>query len=53
MMNKTKFILGLVTMFTISMASAQVKTSTGEPIEGSPYMDDKYKDGMIFYGDSR
>ena len=51
MMNKLKFILGMVTMFTISMASAQVTTSSGEVIAGSPYVDDKYKDGMIYYGD--
>ena len=51
MMNKLKFILGMVMMFTISMSSAQVKTSTGEEIAGSPYVDDKYKDGMIYYGD--
>jgi len=51
MTTKLKFILGLATMFTISMANAQVKTSTGEPIAGSPYMDDKYKDGVIYYGD--
>jgi hypothetical protein len=51
MMNKLKFLLGMVTMFTISMASAQVTTSSGEVIAGSPYVDDKYKDGMIYYGD--
>lgn len=51
MMNKLKFILGMVTIFTISIASAQVTTSTGETIAGSPYMDDKYKDGIIYYGD--
>lgn len=39
-------------MFSISMASAQMTTSTGEPIAGSPYMDDKYKDGIIYYGDN-
>jgi hypothetical protein len=38
-------------MFTISLANAQVTTSTGEAIAGSPYMDDKYKDGTIYYGD--
>jgi len=51
MMNKLKFLLGMVTMFTISMANAQVTTSSGETIAGSPYVDDKYKDGMIYYGD--
>ena len=51
MMNKLKFLLGMVTMFTISIASAQVTTSSGETIAGSPYVDDKYKDGMIYYGD--
>src|SRR5688572_2269843 len=51
MMNKLKFLLGMVTMFTISMASAQVTTSDGEQIAGSPYVDDKYRDGMIYYGD--
>jgi hypothetical protein len=51
MMNKLKFLFGMVTMFTISMASAQVTTSTGEAVAGSPYMDDKYKDGIIYYGD--
>ncbi|HMG91977.1 MAG TPA: hypothetical protein VK589_18100 [Chryseolinea sp.] len=52
MMNKLKFILGMVTMlFTISIASAQVTASNGEEIAGSPYMDDKYKEGMIYYGD--
>jgi len=50
MMNKMKSILGMVTVFTISMASAQVKTSDGEVIAGSPYTDDKYKDGVIYYG---
>ena len=50
MMNKMKSLLGMVTVFTISMASAQVKTSDGEVIAGSPYTDDKYKDGMIYYG---
>jgi hypothetical protein len=49
-MNKMKSILGMVTVFTISMASAQVKTSDGEVIAGSPYTDDKYKDGIIYYG---
>ena len=33
------------------MANAQVTTSSGETIAGSPYVDDKYKDGMIYYGD--
>ena len=51
MMNKLKFLLGMVTLFTISMANAQVTTSSGETIAGSPYVDDKYKDGMIYYGD--
>jgi hypothetical protein len=52
MMNKLKFILGMVTMlFTITTVSAQVTTATGEVIAGSPYVDDKYKDGMIYYGD--
>jgi hypothetical protein len=52
MMNKLKFILGMVTvLFTISIGSAQVTTSSGEVIAGSPYVDDKYKDGMIYYGD--
>ena len=51
MINKLKLILGMVTMFTISTASAQVTTATGEAIAGSPYMDDKYKDGVIYYGD--
>jgi hypothetical protein len=52
MINKLKFILGMVTvLFTISIASAQVTTSSGEVIAGSPYVDDKYKDGMIYYGD--
>ena len=50
MINKLKSILGMVTMFTISIASAQVKTSDGEVIAGSPYTDDKYKDGVIYYG---
>ena len=51
-MNKLKFILGMVTvLFTISIASAQVTTSSGEVIAGSPYVDDKYKDGVIYYGD--
>ena len=50
MMNKMKSLLGMVTVFTISMASAQVKTSDGEVIAGSPYTDDKYKDGIIYYG---
>ena len=52
MMNKLNFILGLAMMFTISITSAQVTTSTGEPIAGSPYIDDKYKDGVIYYGDN-
>lgn len=51
MMNKLKFILSMVTVFTISLANAQVTTSTGEAVAGSPYMDDKYKDGTIYYGD--
>src|SRR5215204_5809364 len=52
MMNKLKFILGMVTLlFTISIASAQVTTSSGEVIAGSPYVDDKYKDGTIYFGD--
>ena len=50
MMNKMKSLLGMVTVFTISMATAQVKTSDGEVIAGSPYTDDKYKDGIIYYG---
>ncbi len=50
MMNKMKSLLGMVTVFTISMASAQVKTSDGEVIAGSPYTDDKYKEGIIYYG---
>jgi hypothetical protein len=51
MINKLKFILGMVTMFTISVASAQVTASNGEEIAGSPYVDDKYRDGIIYYGD--
>ena len=52
MMNKLKFILSMATMlFTISIASAQVKGSDGVEIAGSPFLDDKYKDGMIHIGD--
>jgi hypothetical protein len=51
MMNKLKLLLGIVTMFTITVASAQVKTATGDPVTGSPYMDEKYKDGVIYFGD--
>ena len=47
-MNKLKILLGMVTLLTISIASAQVTTSDGEVIAGSPYVDDKYKDGMIY-----
>ena len=52
MMNKLKFILSMATMlFTISIASAQYKGSDGVEIAGSPFLDDKYKDGMIHMGD--
>lgn len=51
MINKLKLILGMVMIFTISTASAQVTASNGETIAGSPYVDDKYKEGIIYYGD--
>lgn len=52
MMTKLKFLLSMVTIFTISMANAQVTTTVnGETILGTPYTDDKYKDGTIYYGD--
>jgi len=52
MISKLKLLFGVALLLPIGVVSAQTTTtSNGETINGSPYVDDKYKDGVIYYGD--
>src|SRR6185295_17269569 len=49
MMSKSNFLPGVVCLLTLTIASAQVTTTA--KIDGSPYLDEAYVEGQIFYAD--
>lgn len=49
MTNKFNFLLGVVSLFTFTVASAQVSATGGEAIDGTPYINDAYVEGVIYY----
>lgn len=49
MMSKFNFLLGAILLFTLTHAKAQ--TASTEAINGTPYVDEKYEEGVIYYGD--
>lgn len=51
MMSKLNFLVGAVLLLTHSVACAQGTAVNTASIAGTPYVDDKYVDGVIYYGD--
>jgi hypothetical protein len=50
MMNRIGYLL-VVVLLTLTTVHAQVTTASNETINGSPYVDDNYTDGVIYYAD--
>ena len=48
-MSKSNFLSGVVGLLTLTIANAQVTTTA--KIDGSPYLDEAYVQGQIFYAD--
>lgn len=49
MISKFKLLLG-VGLFTLTFANGQAPAAGAAAIKGSPYLDDAYVDGVVYYG---
>jgi hypothetical protein len=49
MMSKFKFLLSVVGLFSVMMATGQATTAV--TVKGTPYLHEAYQDGVVYYGD--
>jgi hypothetical protein len=52
MKSKFNFVSGVMLLLTLTVANAQVVATNGEAIDGSPYLNDKYENGVIYYSNT-
>jgi len=53
MISKFNFLMGVVWLFAFTGARAQTSTIADASIQGTPYMDEAYVQGEIYYGNSK
>lgn len=52
MMNKFKFFMGVAWLFTFAATNAQVTAVADESVKGTPYLNESYEEGVIFYANN-
>jgi hypothetical protein len=52
MMNKVKFFMGVAWLFILTATNAQVTAVADESIKGTPYLNESYEEGVIFYANN-
>jgi hypothetical protein len=52
MMNKFKLFMGVAWLFTLTAVNAQVTAVADESIKGTPYLNESYEEGVIFYANN-
>lgn len=49
MMDKFRILLGFACLLTTAVVNAQTSTASVDNIKGTPYLDEKFVDGVIYY----